>query len=105
VSGAELYAPVADVDPGPGDQFADLVLALSTERAARVSGHDPGVRSWFVRSLRSEAGSRSILNSQHHAGSISEGSSPRHVSYASINHVNDATPRPPSVWPYARSYG
>src|SRR6266852_8665835 len=101
---AEVYALVADVDPGPRDQLADLVLALSAERAACVSGHDPGVRSWFARSLTSEV-SRPILDGLHDAPSIREGSSPRRVSYASINHINDATTRPPGCGPVRASYG
>jgi hypothetical protein len=42
---AEVDALVADEDPWAGHELADLVLALSAERAACVSGHDPGVRS------------------------------------------------------------
>src|SRR5712691_11731537 len=101
---AEVDALVADEDARARDQLADLVLALSAERAACVSGHDSGVRSWFPRSLSREV-SRPILDGLHHARSIREGSSPQHVSYASINHVKDAMTRHPVRGRARASYG
>src|SRR6202165_5246201 len=66
---AEVDALVADEDARARDQLADLVLALSAERAACVSGHDPGVRSWLPRSLGREV-TRPILGGLRHARSI-----------------------------------
>src|ERR1700693_5427047 len=90
---AVVDALVADEDTRARDQLPNLVLALSAERAACVSGHDPGVRSWFP----SIAQPRGVPTDRRWPASRAfhrEGSSPQRVPCANINHVNDATTRP-----------